>query len=175
MIAFDARQLSSLEWKQPGAFSRSYELRAGDSLLATLHFVKMLGSLAEATIQGSQWTFKRSGFLSPKVTARVAGSEADIALYEPNWSSTKGLFRLAGGEVLDFRAANFWGSEWSLSSSRGDMLLRYHTKGMLHAGAELEVSPAARERPDLALMLLLTWYVLVLHREDGSTAVGISG
>jgi hypothetical protein len=176
MIGIDPRQMNGLEWKQPAAFRRAYELRAGDSVVASLEFVKMLGSLAEGEVAGARWTFKRSGFVSPKATARVAGSEEDIALYEPNWSGRQGLFRLEGGEILDFKATNFWGSEWVLADSRGEQLLRYHTKGVLHTGAGLELSPEVKQRADLPLLLLLTWYVLVLHREDdGAAAAVISG
>lgn len=171
-IPLDPRQLSSIEWRQPGAFCRTYELRGGDSLLATLHFVKMLGSLAEGEVHDTKWTFKRSGFLSPKATARIAGSEADLIHYEPNWSGQKGIFRLPGGEVLDFRSANFWCSEWTLTDAHGQQVLRYHTKGVLHSGADLDVNPAARERPDLPLLILFTWYVLVLHREDSAAVSG---
>lgn len=171
MVALDPRQLSGLEWKQPATFSRAFELRAGDSLVASLHFVKMLGSLAEGEVRGGKWTFKRSGFVSPKATARVAGTEQDVAQYEPNWTGTKGLFRLGGGEVLDFRAKNMWGTEWTLADTQGEVLLRYHTKGMLHSGADVEVGPRMKERADLGLLLLLTWYVLVLHREDGAAVV----
>jgi hypothetical protein len=175
MIAIDPRQLSGLEWKQPAAFRRGYELRSGDSVLASLDFVKMLGSLAEGEVVGGRWTFKRSGFLAPKATARVEGSEQDIALYEPNWSGTKGLFRLAGGEILDFKSTNFWASEWVLADSRGTQLLRYHTKGVLRAGAALELSPDLKQRADLPLLLLLTWYVLVLHQEDTGSAAVVAG
>jgi hypothetical protein len=124
---------------------------------------------------GGKWTFKRTGFLSPKVTARVAGSEQDVALYEPNWTGTKGIFHLQGGELLDFRAKNMWASEWLLVDGRGQEILKYTTKGLWKSGASLHTGPALRERPDLAFLIMLTWYVLVLHIEDGSAVAATSG
>jgi hypothetical protein len=43
------------------------------------------GSLANAGSADGDWTFKRSGFWNPRVTARVAGSDTDIAVFRPRW------------------------------------------------------------------------------------------
>ncbi len=102
----DWNDLAGLEWGQPSAFSRSYELRRGDRVTGTLEFESTFGSRATARTEASRWTFKRTGFFSPKVTARVEGTEAEVALYEPGWSGTRGTLYLAGGERLQFRASN---------------------------------------------------------------------
>lgn len=169
MIPIDTRQLGGLEWKQPSAFQRQFELRSGDSVLARLHFVRMLGSSAVGEVVGSTWTLKRSGHFSTRASARIEGSTEDLITYEPNFTGTKGLFRLPGGETLQFRALNFWSSEWGLQDARGEMLLRFHLKGTLSTGADVEVAPEARELANLPLLLIVTWYVLVLHREDGAS------
>jgi len=54
-------------------------LRAGDDLVATLRFQR--GSLADAEAEGHHWTFKRQGFWQPRVTVRLAGSDADVAVF----------------------------------------------------------------------------------------------
>lgn len=170
MLPIQANQLSGLEWSQPSAFSRRFELKAGDSLLAELAFLKTFGTLAEATTASAVWTFKRSGFLTPHVTARLAGSETDLAVYEPNWTSTKGRLRI-GNELLELKTVNFWGTEWALLDPRGAEVMRLRNQGMLHHGATVEVSPQARQREDIALLLTLIWYVLMLHMEDSSAVV----
>ena len=60
-----------LRWTQPALLQRQYALCAGDKVVATLRWQKPFGSLALAELAGGVWTFKRSGFLSPKVTVRV--------------------------------------------------------------------------------------------------------
>jgi hypothetical protein len=170
MIPIDPRQLGELEWSQPSAFSRQYELRSGDSLLATLKFVTAFGSLARAETAACAWTFKRSGFFSPRVTARVEGSQTDVALYEPNWSGSKGSFLFPGSCRLLLRAANFWASEWIVSSEPGETLLRFHQSGVFHHGAKVDVEPPARSFEHLALLLTLSWYVLTLHQQDHAAA-----
>ena len=95
MIPIRSNQLTGLEWRQPGALSREYELRGGDSIFARLVWLKMFGTLASAETAGANWTFKRTGFLTSVITARVTGSETDIAYYEPNWSGTKGQLHVS--------------------------------------------------------------------------------
>jgi hypothetical protein len=69
-----------LKWTQPGAFKMNYELLAGDELAATLRFRSSFGSLATAESADGCWTFKRAGFFQTRVTIRVCGEEADIAV-----------------------------------------------------------------------------------------------
>ncbi|MGC4053394.1 MAG: hypothetical protein QM757_29175 [Paludibaculum sp.] len=173
MIPIRSTQLGGLEWKQPSAFARAYELKSGDSVLATVNFRKVFGTLAEAATADQNWTFKRTGFLTPLVTARVAGSEEDVAHYKPGLMGTKGEIHLAGGEVLHMKSTNFWGSQWALMSAQGDPLIRFHSQGMLKHGAHVEVEPVARERADLPLLLTLCWYVLALHQQDSAATTAV--
>ncbi|MBI5083889.1 MAG: hypothetical protein HZB13_04750 [Acidobacteria bacterium] len=175
MIPIQRNQLAGLEWRQPGAFSRTYELRAGDSLLARLEFKKTFGTLAEAETAQGKWSFKRTGFLSPLVSARVLGEEADIAIYKPSFSGQKGALRLAGGETLALHTMGFWGSEWALTAAGGEQLLRFHNKGLVHHGADIDVGEAARNREDLELLLTMAWYILVLHMADSNAMICMVG
>ncbi len=173
MIQIQPNQLGGLEWKQLSAFARAYELRSGDSILASVEFKKVFGTLAEAKTAQQSWTFKRTGFLTPMVTARVAGSEQDVALYKPGMMGTKGEISLPGGEVLQMKSTSFWGSQWALMSAGGDPLIRFHNQGLLKHGAQVEIEPAARERPDLPLLLTLCWYILALHQQDSAATTAV--
>jgi hypothetical protein len=171
MIGFDTRQLSGLEWHQESAFGRTYHLKSGDSVLAQIAFKTALGTLAEARTAGSAWSFKRRGVFSTMIGARLLGEEREIATYQPNWSSSKGLLKLENGEEFHLKSANFWASEWVLSAVDGQELLRYHNQGFLKHGARLELTERAKQHPQLQLMVVLTWYILVLHQMDASATV----
>lgn len=173
MIPMRSNQLAGLEWKQPSAFTRSYELKSGDSLFACMEFQKVFGTLAEARTADRSWTFKRTGFLTPVVTARVAGSEQDIAHYKPGMMGTKGTVHLAGGEVLEFRTTNFWASQWALLGADGAPLLHLSNQGVLKHGAHVEVQPGAAQRPDLPMLLCLCWYILALHQQDSAATTAV--
>jgi hypothetical protein len=173
LIPMDPRQLNALEWKQPSAFVRRYELRTGDSTLAVVSFSKSLGSLAEAHTAGEAWTFKRRGMLSTIVGARVAGTEQDVAVYRPNFTGTRGTIRIRGGESLELRSTGFWASEWVVRTEAQEVLLRFHNHGLMRSGAHVEVMDPAKRRDDLGLLLAFAWYLLLLHMEDGAAAAAI--
>jgi hypothetical protein len=171
MIELDTRQLSGLEWRQESAFGQKHCLKMGDSVLAEVAFVKTFGTLAEARTASAAWSFKRKGVFSSTVGARPLGEEREIAAYHPNWSSHKGLLRLESGEEFHLRAANFWASEWVLSDAEGQALLKFHNRGFLKHGAQLDVDEMIKAHPQLLLLITLTWYILLLHQMDSTAAV----
>ena len=64
----------TLTWK---LMKDTYELRSGAELFATLRWQK--GSLFLGEAAEGRWTFKRMGFLRPKVTVRSENSSTDLA------------------------------------------------------------------------------------------------
>jgi hypothetical protein len=162
----------TLEWRQTSVFHRDYQLCSGDRQVAGLTFRSALGSLAEAGLGGERFTFKRTGFLSRVVTARREGGEENLAEFRANWCGNKGELRLQSGDVLGFRATSMWGRSWELSGPAGGALLTFRSRGVMRHGAEVEVDPAARERADLPLLLLLGWYILLLHKRDAASTGG---
>lgn len=171
MIPFDSRQLSGLEWRQESTFANRHHLKQGDSILAEIHFVKTLGTLAEARTASSAWSFKRKGVFTSVIGARRLGEDHEIATYNPNWTSHKGLLRLEGGHEYQLRAANIWASEWILSEIDGNEVLRFHNKGFLKQGAQLDVDERAKSNPQLPLLITFCWYILLLYQMDSSAAV----
>lgn len=170
MTPFQAGLAGPLVWKQSAAAQRHYELRAGGEKVAELEFVKMFGTLARGRAAAGAWTFKRTGFLSPIVTARREGEEADCALYHPNFSASQGQLRLASGEEFEFRMAGVWSRSAILVDNDRREVFRIHLKGEFSAGASVEVR--LPETPGLELLLLVAWYVLVLQMQDEALRAG---
>jgi hypothetical protein len=153
-----------LVWKQDAARQRRFELQAGAERAAVLEFLKTFGTLARGEAASGAWTFKRTGFMSPIVTARREGEEEDCAIYHPNFSASQGHLRLSTGGMFEFRLAGLWSRSASLVDNQRREVFRIHLKGEFSAGATVEVSqPEARA---LDLLLLMTWYVLVLQMQD---------
>jgi len=172
MIPLDPHQTGGLTWQQSSMWKRHWELRSGEALLAELHFESAFGSLATATAAGGAWTFKRSGFFAPVVTARAAGQDAELATYQPNWPQQRGRLYV-GSERLEFRPISFWGRRYGLFSADQE-LISFENTGMMHHGANVTVHPPARGRSDLPLMLTLCWYLLVLYMEDSSNLAAVT-
>lgn len=183
-----------LLWRQPSMMKQEYELRAGDEVLATLRWQKTFGSLALAETAEASWTFKRSGFWRPRVTARPAGSEDDIATFEPKWDGS-GTLTTAGSRHFRLVNANFWRSEWAWRDAGDAPLVRFLNKQVFRTESQVVLSPEAASLPETAqlddvyqpvpperlappsaalaelpLLVTLGWYLLVLMAQDSAAA-----
>lgn len=164
MTPLAAGGVGTLVWKQDAARQRRYELHAGQDRIAALEFVKTFGTLARGEAASGAWTLKRTGFLSPVVTARREGEEKDCAIYHPNFAASQGQCRLSTGEMFELRLSGLWSRSAILVDNERREVFRIHLKGEFSAGASVEVR--APQTPSLDLLLLLTWYVLVLQMQD---------
>jgi hypothetical protein len=163
---------AELRWTQPRLRQASFELRAGDEVYATLQWTKAGGSLVAGETAEGRWTFKRVGFLNPRVTIRRAGEETDLATFRPSWKGD-GTLRFADGRVFSLDAADFWWSEWSLNTADGRPLIvfRRDMGRLFRSEATVELKPEARDLPELPLLALLGWYVMILIQHDAGTSV----
>jgi hypothetical protein len=157
-----------LVWTKPSAPTPTYELYAGEQLVATLHWQR--GSLAEARAAGCQWTFERSGFWLPRVVVRLAGSDADLATFTPQWIGT-GTLEGARERRFHWSAENFWHTRWAWQDADGTPLLHIEGKPRSEHGGRpikgiVKLAPAASDLIELPLLVLLGWYLVVLHTED---------
>jgi len=162
------------KWSQPEAFKRIHQMTRGDEVAATLSFGGMCGSLATAESAHGRWTFKRGGFLSPRVTVRKAGETNDLAVFYPKWQGG-GELRFTAGETYTLKSLNFWGGDWAFENQRGEIVVSLHgPHGFLKSAGEIEVG-AASDHADVTLLAILGWYLRLLMLEDAAaTAVIIS-
>lgn len=156
-----------LLWVQPAARKKAHELRAAEEVVATLIFQR--GSLADAVAADQHWTFKREGFWHPRVTVRTAGSDADLAIFRPRWMGG-GTLELGEGKTADLSPANLWQSQWVWKEGETPLLTFRSRHGLIKAGAQVEIAPASAQRKDLALLVLLGYYLILLYAEDAVAA-----
>jgi hypothetical protein len=160
-----------LAWVQPAALRREHELRAGEDVVASLRFQR--GSLADAEADGDHWTFKREGFWNPRITVRVIGSDTNVAVFRPRWLGG-GTLELPDGRAFGLSSANFWQSEW-VWQEKDQQLIRFKGRhGFLKANGAVEIQPAAASLAELPLLVLLGWYLILLHAEDAAAASSVS-
>ncbi len=167
----------NLLWIQPKALQRRFELRDEEMLVAALEFKSSYGSLAAATTAEENWTFKRVGFFNPRVTVRRSEEEIDLAVYRPKWTGTQGVLEFTAGRSYIWKVANFWATRYEFLDSAGQPLLAYQS-GIEHGKlsdlfknqARVEILPTAHGLPELPLLVLLGWYLIVLSQEDSAVA-----
>jgi hypothetical protein len=162
------------EWLQLESRPRVYRLARNEDELATLKFEKCSGSLATAKFGLKEWTFKRTGFLSPKVSIREVGSETDLAIFSPSWSGGGSLTFLSG-QRYRLRQTNFWGTEWAFETEDGSpaVVLSGPHGGFKQSG-EIRVAQSAASTPETPLLILLIWYLRVLMSDDAVVATLIA-
>ncbi len=163
-----------LYWVQPKTFDRWFELRAGDQVVATLGWETSCGSLARGSTAQGSWTFKRVGFLNPRVTVRQSGSEIDVAVFWPRWLGD-GTLELASGAVFRWQSTNFWGTDWMFSAGDGTPLLALKEgskegklSDMFKTQSLVEIHPEAYDVPDIGLLVLVGWYLMILRQDDAA-------
>jgi hypothetical protein len=163
---------------QPKTLNRFFEIRQNEDVVATLAFESKFGTLATATSADGSWTFKRIGFLNPRITVRRAGEEQDLAVYEP---------RLLGGGVLSFphgltmkwKPTSFWGNSWSFVLSDENILVGFksgldHSKlaDMFKTQATIDINPIPYVKKYLTMLAALGMYLILMeHEESGSVAI----
>lgn len=162
MRNIDAVIGQELMWVQPDSLKHEYELCTADDLVATLRWVKTGGSLANAESANGKWTFKRAGFLKPRVLVRRAGSVSDIATFEAS-PNGNGFLDFSHGERFRWADTNLWRTEWKWSSLDGTHLVGFKLQSDPAAvRASVDVQPGMAADLELPLLTLLGWYLIVL-------------
>lgn len=159
-----------LKWTQVGPHMK-YELRSSDNLVATLNFRNDWGTMAAAENADGAWTFKRVGFWQNRASIRLVGSEQDLAIFANNTWSSGGTLEFTSG--ASYKAStNFWSTrmEWK-TGELDEPLIAFHIGGFFKQSAEVEIDPAAASLPELPLLILFGWYLIImLHRDSAAVA-----
>jgi hypothetical protein len=166
--------LDELEWRQPEARQRLYELTRNAETIATLRFEKRSGSLATGQYGKDQWTLKRTGFLSPRVLIREIGSDQELAIFTPTWTGG-GWLTFTSGRRYHLRSTNFWQTEWAFEAVDGaPVIILTGPHGVFKQGGHARVSESAASLPETPVLLLLIWYLRILMNEDASAVAVIT-
>ncbi len=142
--------------------SRRFALSIEERELARLEWERPSGSLAVASSGRETWTLKRLGFLQPSVTVRPRGAPTDLARLQTQ--GTHHRISLANGQRFEFRRAGLLVPAWELRSMDGRRLVHIEPvrDGRRLIGAGVEVDARFANEPALLLLLVLTFYFLVM-------------
>lgn len=146
-----------LRWKQTGKLeSRLY---SDEAEVASLTWASGHGSLATGLAQGKSWTFKRAGFLRPRVTVRDSGSSIDAAVLTMSWRSD-GTATFSDGGAFRLKRSGVLHPAWSITGLEGkELLLLTPELDLKHVECEVAVE---KEVPRTLILATLGWYVILL-------------
>lgn len=158
-----------IEWKQPNLLKMEYELKSGESLLATLRFRSSLGTFATVETADGCWTFKRVGFWHTKVTIHPCNSENEIASFKNSTWSDGGTLLLP--DTRKYLAnTNFWQTKLEFKTENGEPLIHFQNVGFVRPSAKVTIYESAKAIPELSWIVTLGWYLIIMMQNDSSAA-----
>lgn len=155
-----------LVWVEPALLKEPYMLLAGDEVVGSLHWESP--TLAKGETADQRWTFQQKGFWRQHVTIRVPGSDDNVALFHSSWWGGGGILDLNDGH-LRFHAGNWWSSQWDWEWLDSDKKPLVHFKGhhgLIKTKGQIKLEAHETSSPDLPLLVVLGWYLLIMIVRD---------
>lgn len=157
-----------VQWVKPKWARPEFELRAGDAVVAMLRWTG--GSRAEGTWAGGQYRFSREGWFQPRILVRRAAPE-DTGEPLATFAYRGAILSLPDGHSFRWRKPKRWTAERVWLDSTANELIRFCPR---RAGTVVTMQPGAAMLPELAMLLLLGQYLLVLATQDAVAATSAS-
>jgi hypothetical protein len=162
-----------LLWMQPKAMQQQFELHGGDEVLASIRWESSWRSRATAETAEGSWSFRRQGFRQQVVIESNWG-DAELPTLQRSWTG-KATLSFPDGHSYLWRRNGFWGIKRVWTTPEGEPLLNFTTRqGFLKTGGEVEIAPLAAALPELALLVTLGWYLVIMERRDAAAAAASS-
>jgi hypothetical protein len=157
----------TLNWIQSGSSKREFELRGEPGVFGSLKWQKRFGSLAAAITADDQWTFKREGFLHPRVSVRKTGSDQNLAIFKPGWTGS-GILEFDNGLKLEWKNKNFLRSEWTFTDQNKEDILHFQSRPrILKINIQMGI---LKDLPEIPLLACLGLYLLFLMHEESAAS-----
>ncbi len=174
MTLSSALHNAELDWTYPSAGERAFVLRANGNQIGWLRFEKEPGSFSAAELEGSRWTFERTGPTHSGIVIRAAGSNQPAAEFSSSLSG--GAVAFASGARYSWIRQHPWSSRWCFRSKEPKSMVCVTQEARpLQSGSKVTVCCDAAGNPETPLLVLLAWYLRVLDFERLTESVFVCG
>lgn len=157
MKSFNEVSLKGLKWVQRS--STEDELISGDDVVGALHWASRWSSLATAESADGNWTFKRAGFIHPKITIRKIDQDVDLYTADVGWRGEATLMLPSQG-AFQWKP-NFWNNKWTLFDNNGKEMMRIELGGFVNVSGNVTIEQTSIATPTLSLLALLGWHLIM--------------
>jgi hypothetical protein len=158
-----------LRWVQPQAFKMNYELQTPQGTAAILTFKGWFNTLAVGESGEGNWLFNRPGFWQDRVTIQDERTGGNVAVFRRNIWKGGGILEVGFGRIIKV-TTNFWQTRLVFQTESDIPILAYDIKGVFRTSATLTIEPHATQVPELAWLVMLGWYLVVMMRRDSAAA-----
>ena len=143
--------------------ARSFILEAEGAELGRLAFSGKSGSLAKGMTAHGEWTFKREGFLHPRITVRSTGADNNCGALTLS-SNGNGKLTLSSGEEFNFVTGGWLQSHWSFNRGLAE-IVRFSRDG---SSADVEIVNPTVTLETLSILVMLGWYAPLLAADEAA-------
>jgi hypothetical protein len=155
-----------LIWESSHTAKRTYELRAGEQMLATLTQPSTWNQRRTGSSDEGAFTFARVGVLRQRIVITDAASGAEVANMPPSGRGRDSIITLPDGHTYFWRKSNTWGTKWTWLDSAGQPLMSLKQTGGFTIRCAVTIEPTAATEPHLALLAQLGWFQMLLAQAD---------
>ncbi len=166
---------SDIYWEQPKLSQRDFVLRSLDERFAQLTFTSSLDSTARASAADGSWIIKQMGLISDQVSVQVAGSEVELASYQPGCTGSSGEIQFLMGGKYRWNVIGLMGSKFNICKLDGLEIITYKSgarnrkfTSLFKQQAQVVIAPDAWQIKELPVLVLLGWYLVIMHYEQAA-------
>lgn len=169
MKAFDELENLNIQWVQPSAWKRDYELQTEDGeVLARLH-LHTWNDKADLEALGNRWGFDTRGFFNRITEVTSVGTGEVYASYSHN----KKTLTLHDGRTFRFKQINFWGNKWSWVDATDTPVVGFQTGGAFRYNSDIHMDAEMAEMRSMPVLVYLGWYLLIKTREAAASTTAV--
>lgn len=163
-------------WSQPAWPARRYELRLERALLARLEWSRPWGGAARGETMEGRWRFERGWLGRRRLHIHADGGEAGPATFDFTRATT-GTLSVGAEASFHWLPVDPHGHEWAWTDPVGEQILYFDSEVTwlnLRPQARLVVKPRFRHLPELPLLTLCGWYLMVRQFQRAAVSRTIS-
>jgi hypothetical protein len=161
---------ANLQWTRDPDSKLTHLLSSAEGLVATLSFAGVCRSMARGETAHGSWTFKREGFLHPRVSIRRSGSDATIGILSLS-AGASGTLTLSGGAGYRFVTSGWSRKRWRFDKGDRTVVRFERARG----GAIAIVEDMSEGEEVLSILSLLGIYLpLLADAEESAMAASMA-
>jgi len=153
-----------LQWKRVKWWKREFVLLSGDEVLAMLYRQKGISGVIGEAAEG-RWSFKRRSFWNGDIVITELATQAEVAVAK---CGRKKSIAFADGRLLTLKKTSIWRHQWVWLNDDETPLIHFQPN------KHLTLESAALSFPELSLLVVLGWHLIVLQQEAEASAAATS-
>lgn len=171
---------TTLTWRESADSCNEFSLLSGQDEAAQLCRHGWGGYKATVTTPFGQWEINTEGFWKSRTLITEANTGAPVAECSRGGMSSDRTIRWHNGRTYLWRQAGWWSDSVELIDSGGRRLLTMRTgtgagsfRDIFKTHGRVEIDQPREDRAHLALLTVISWYFLLIHREEMASVVVI--